>query len=102
MITNGQLYVLTILAHFADGFTTVIRLKGGGREANPLVQVILEQFGLMSVFAWKIGLLLLIYIIWQYTPVTETPFPTHRVVLVIAFFGGLIPTLWNLIPLLMT
>jgi len=100
MINNRQLYVLIILAHLADSLTTIIRLEGGGREANPLLRPVIEQLGPMGVFVWKIGLLILIYIIWQYTPVTETTFPTHRVVLMMAFFGGIIPALWNLAPLL--
>lgn len=100
MIDNRQLYVLSILAHLTDSLTTIVRISGGGREANPLLRSLIEQLGLMGVFVWKIGLLILIYIIWQYTPVTDTPFPTHRVVLVTAFSGGIIPALWNLAALL--
>jgi len=94
---NPRLYILTVLAHLADALTTVIGLKYGGYEKNPLVNSVLDFLGLSGVFIWKIGILVAIYLIWQYTPTTNSPFPTHRAILILAFLGGFIPAVWNLV-----
>ncbi|MFO7794142.1 MAG: DUF5658 family protein [Candidatus Nanohaloarchaea archaeon] len=85
-----SLMLLATLTHVGDAFTTYIGIRKGLREVNPLIDLIIDNFGSISIFGVKA--VILPVIIYSYLKLPEKE---SKLLLKIIYVVGLYLTVSN-------